>query len=174
MNLIKKAAAGFSSITLRGGRITKWNGQAASYAPHVGASSISIGSSSSALAISIALAGAVAIMPGEARGQSVTHTADQCAFLGGVVATVNVAPFGTQQVSLDTAWRAGFSVNDGVTTCSIPVANTLSPPAALQLLQARTLNETMRRASISNPNSNVNVTFDYSMDPTKRFLDCAT
>lgn len=55
MNVIQKARAGFSSITIRGGRITMWKGQAGSYAPHVG--TVMMGASSSALALGVALAG---------------------------------------------------------------------------------------------------------------------
>ena len=64
MTLTNKARAGYSSITIRGGRITKLNGQAASYAPHVAAAGLT--ASSSALALGLAIAG-VMLTPGEAQ-----------------------------------------------------------------------------------------------------------
>lgn len=49
MTLTDKAAAGYTNVTLRGGRITKWKGQAASYSPQLG--TIVAGVSSTALAL---------------------------------------------------------------------------------------------------------------------------
>lgn len=70
MGGIKTATDGFASLLLRGGRITKWKGQAASCAPH----SAAITASSSALAISIALASGL-LSPDPARAGSCVETA---------------------------------------------------------------------------------------------------
>jgi len=56
MNIESKARAGFTSIMLRGGRMTKWKGQVASYAPQVGhLQSVSV----AAMAAALAFGGAV-------------------------------------------------------------------------------------------------------------------
>lgn len=70
MNIESKARAGFTSIMLRGGRITKWKGQVASYAPHVGhLQNVSV----AAMAAALAFGGSVAL-PSEALAQDVTVT----------------------------------------------------------------------------------------------------
>lgn len=68
MNIESKARAGFTSIMLRGGRMTKWKGQVASYAPQVGhLQSVSV----AAMAAALAFGGAIAV-PGDAMAQDVT------------------------------------------------------------------------------------------------------
>ncbi len=70
MNIESKARAGFTSIMLRGGRMTKWKGQVASYAPHVGhLQNVSV----AAMAAALAFGGSVAL-PSEALAQDVTVT----------------------------------------------------------------------------------------------------
>lgn len=54
MTITEKTRAGFANITLRGGRITKWKGEAASCSPQLG--SLVLGVSGSALAAALALA----------------------------------------------------------------------------------------------------------------------
>ena len=74
MSPITKAAAGFASITLRGGRITKWHGQAASCAPQVGSLGTgAIAASASTLAIGAAL-GAVMLTPSAAQAGQCAET----------------------------------------------------------------------------------------------------
>jgi outer membrane autotransporter protein len=72
MNIESKARAGFTSIMLRGGRMTKWKGQVASYAPQVGhLQSVSV----AAMAAALAFGGAMAV-PSEAQAQDVTVIVD--------------------------------------------------------------------------------------------------
>lgn len=74
MNLITKAASGFSSITLRGGCITKACGEAASYAPQVSNPGTGlISTSSSTLAIAAAL-GAAMLTPSAAQAGQCAET----------------------------------------------------------------------------------------------------
>jgi outer membrane autotransporter protein len=56
MTLLNKAKAGFETVVLRGGRVTKWKGRDASIAPHSGSVSLV---SRSALAVGLALGGAL-------------------------------------------------------------------------------------------------------------------
>ncbi|MVZ97689.1 autotransporter outer membrane beta-barrel domain-containing protein [Sphingorhabdus sp. IMCC26285] len=72
MNIESKARAGFTSIMLRGGRMTKWKGQVASYAPQVGhLQSVSV----AAMAAALAFGGAMAV-PSEAMAQDVNVVID--------------------------------------------------------------------------------------------------
>ena len=73
MNLITKAAAGFASITLRGGRIVKWHGAAASCAPQVCGTGGTVIASASTLAIGAVL-GAAMLSPSAAQAGGCAET----------------------------------------------------------------------------------------------------
>lgn len=67
MTQTEKARAGFSSITLRGGRITKWKGQAASFSPQLGHLTFGVSG--------VAMAAAMVLTPGTAQAGECLETA---------------------------------------------------------------------------------------------------
>lgn len=105
MTLTEKTRAGFANITLRGGRITKWKGEAASCSPQLG--SLVLGVSGSALAA------ALVMVPQAAEAGTCTETSPGS---GEFVCAGSVSPATPQTISRPSPVTVTTEPGFGITT----------------------------------------------------------
>lgn len=125
MTLTEKARTGFSSITLRGGRITKWKGQTASYSPHLG--HLAVGVSGVAMAAALAFSPDAALA-GECVETSPGSNEWVCAgpaLAGGVTDTPQTI---TSTGALTISTEPGFGLNTASLTGLAGISATSNGP----------------------------------------------
>jgi hypothetical protein len=105
LTLTEKTRAGFANITLRGGRITKWKGEAASCSPQLG--SLVLGVSGSALAA------ALVMVPQAAEAGTCTETSPGS---GEFVCAGSVSPATPQTISRPSPVTVTTEPGFGITT----------------------------------------------------------
>lgn len=118
MTITEKTRAGFANITLRGGRITKWKGEAASCSPQLG--SLVLGVSGSALAAALALA------PQAAEAGTCTETAPGS---GEFVCAGSASPSTPQTINRASPVTVTTEPGFGITTTSGTAINITSTGA---------------------------------------------
>ena len=126
MTFSNKARAGFGNIIMRGGRMTKFKGQAASYAPQVGMLSGAVSRSALAMGL-VAIGGMLGAAPAQAQSCALLAGIYTCSGSGASNIGISASP--SLSVTLD-----GTLVSTGAVSVTVPASGT----GALTLNQAST------------------------------------